>query len=232
MANRRLQCRQVFWRSGWSTASERAGRAPTGQRAGTVAQRHRPARSVGARGGHEGPVAPGPSPHVLSPLQPYPNASFLASTGVAVTPSAQARAPTTIRPAVAGRLTAPRVATSSPFRCRSRARLPHSANVRRRTFAPLGLLLLSARGLSRPAFKSLQEFVTADNRGVVQHAAPAFCVELRVAAGVRTAPCGSPCGRRPAGGGSAGAHESGGARIAGDDSRRHRLCCRGLSPVP
>ena len=40
-----------------------------------------------------------------------------------------------------------------------------------------------------------------------------------------------PCGRRPAGGGSAGAHESGGARIAGDDSRRHRLCCRGLSPV-
>ena len=69
------------------------------------------------------------------------------------------------------------------------------------------------------------------HRGVVQHAAPAFCVELRVAAGVRTAPCGSPCGRRPAGGGSAGAHESGGARIAGDDSRHHRLCCRGLSPV-
>ena len=27
-----------------------------------MAQRHRPARSVGARGGHEGPVAPGPSP--------------------------------------------------------------------------------------------------------------------------------------------------------------------------
>ena len=32
MANRRLQCRQVFWRNGWSTASERAGQAPTGQR--------------------------------------------------------------------------------------------------------------------------------------------------------------------------------------------------------
>ena len=66
---------------------------------------------------------------------------------------------------------------------------------------------------------------------IFEFAAPAFCVELRVAAGVRTAPCGSPCGRRPAGGGSAGAHESGGARIAGDDSRHHRLCCRGLSPV-
>ena len=45
-------------------------------------------------------------------------------------------------PAVAGRLTAPRVVTYSLFRCRSRARLPHSANVRGRTFAPLGLLLL------------------------------------------------------------------------------------------
>ena len=54
----------------------------------------------------------------------------------------QARAPTTIRPAVAGRFAAPCVVTSSPFRCRSRARLPHSANVRGRTFAPLGLLLL------------------------------------------------------------------------------------------
>ena len=61
-----VQCRQVFWRSGWSTALERARRAPTGQRAGTVAQRYRPARSVGARGGHEGPVAPGPSPHAES----------------------------------------------------------------------------------------------------------------------------------------------------------------------
>ena len=63
MAKRRLQCRQVFWRSGRSTASERAGRAPTGQRARTVAQQHRPARSVGARGGHEGPAStPGPHP--------------------------------------------------------------------------------------------------------------------------------------------------------------------------
>ena len=63
MANRRLQRRQVFWRSGTSTASERAGRSPTGQRVRTVAQPHRPARSVGARGGHEGPLAiPGPHP--------------------------------------------------------------------------------------------------------------------------------------------------------------------------
>ena len=31
MANKRLQCRQVFWRNGWSTASERVGQAPTGQ---------------------------------------------------------------------------------------------------------------------------------------------------------------------------------------------------------
>ena len=62
------QCRQVFWRSGTSTASERAGRSPTGQRVRTVAQQHRPARSVGARGGHEGPVAlPGPHP-TSSPL--------------------------------------------------------------------------------------------------------------------------------------------------------------------
>ncbi len=63
MANRRLQCRHVFWRSGMSTASERAGRSPTGHRARIVAQQHWPARSVGARGGHEGPVAlPGPHP--------------------------------------------------------------------------------------------------------------------------------------------------------------------------
>ena len=54
---------------------------------------------------------------------------------------AQARAPTTTRPAVADRLRAPRAFTSSPFRCSRSARLPHSANVRRRTFAPLGLLL-------------------------------------------------------------------------------------------
>ena len=46
-----------------------------------------------------------------------------------------------------------------------------------------------------------------------------------------TSPCGRTCGRGPAGGGSAGAHESGGARIAGDDSRRHRPCCGGLRPV-
>ena len=88
MAKRRLQCRQVFWRSGRSTASERAGQAPTGQRAPTVAQQQRPARSVGARGGHEGPVlytGPALTPR-LSPFQRYPNAPALASTDAAVSP--------------------------------------------------------------------------------------------------------------------------------------------------
>ena len=94
MAKRRLQCRQVFWRSGRSTASERAGQAPTGQPAPTVAQQQRPARSVGARGGHEGPVLyvlvcgaapPGPHP-TSSPFQRYPNAPALASTDAAVSP--------------------------------------------------------------------------------------------------------------------------------------------------
>ena len=56
--------RQVRRRSGWSTASERAGQAPTGQPGAIVSQLHRPAGCVGALGGHEGPVAKtGPSPH-------------------------------------------------------------------------------------------------------------------------------------------------------------------------
>ena len=123
MANRRLQCRQVFWRSGRSTASEPAGRAPTGQRARTVAQQQRPARSVGARGGHEGPAStPGPHPTFES-APTVPERAPPLRTPTARSPSAQAHAPTTIRPAVAGRLTAPRVVASSPFRCRSRARL-------------------------------------------------------------------------------------------------------------
>ncbi len=70
MANRRLQCRQLFWRNGWSTASEREGRAPTGQPARTVAQQRGPARSVGARGGHEGPASTGPGPHPTSESAP------------------------------------------------------------------------------------------------------------------------------------------------------------------
>ena len=66
MPKGRLQCRQVFWRSG-RTASAPAGQARTGQRARTVAQEHRPARSVGARGGHEGPAGrTRPSPHPAS----------------------------------------------------------------------------------------------------------------------------------------------------------------------
>ena len=55
--------RQVRWRSGWSTASERAGQAPTGQPGAVVTQLHRPAGTVGALGGHEGPVVR-PGPHL------------------------------------------------------------------------------------------------------------------------------------------------------------------------
>ena len=56
MAKSRPHWRQVRWRSGSSTSSERAGRAPTGQRAESVAQQRGLARSVGARDGHEGPA--------------------------------------------------------------------------------------------------------------------------------------------------------------------------------
>ena len=115
--------------SDWTASTNRGTTAPTGS----------VCRSSGRSRGSGGTRALTPR---LSPFQRYPNAPALASTGVAVAPSAQARAPPTIRPAVAGRLTAPRVVTCSLFRCRSRARLPHSANVRGRTFAPLGLLLL------------------------------------------------------------------------------------------
>ena len=86
MANRRLQCRQLFWRNGWSTASERAGCAPTGQPARTVAQQRRPARSVGARGGHEGPASTRALTPRLSPLQRYPNPPSLASADVTLRP--------------------------------------------------------------------------------------------------------------------------------------------------
>ena len=88
-----------------------------------MAQQQRPARSVGARGGHEGPVST-PGPHPTSESAPtVPERAPPLRTPTSRSPSAQARAPTTIRPAVAGRLTAPRVVASSPFRCRSRARL-------------------------------------------------------------------------------------------------------------
>ena len=65
IAKRRLQRRQVFWRSGVSTASEQRRFAPTGRTAQTVAQQTGRPRRVGARGGHEGPeVQSGPSPSV------------------------------------------------------------------------------------------------------------------------------------------------------------------------
>ena len=64
MAKGCLHPRQVLSRSGRSTASERARPSPTGQPRAAVAQMHRPAGSVGALGGHEGPVVTtGPSPH-------------------------------------------------------------------------------------------------------------------------------------------------------------------------
>ncbi len=47
IANGRLQSRQIFWRSGVSTTSERQG-VPTGHGGQTVAQERRLARSVGA----------------------------------------------------------------------------------------------------------------------------------------------------------------------------------------
>ena len=58
-AKSRLQSRQVFWRSGVSTASERPGATSdwtASRNRGTGAQQQGPARSVGARGGHEGPA--------------------------------------------------------------------------------------------------------------------------------------------------------------------------------
>ena len=65
IAKRRLQRRQIFWRSGVSTASEQRRFAPTGRTVQTVAQQTRRPRRVGARGGHEGPeVQSGPSPSV------------------------------------------------------------------------------------------------------------------------------------------------------------------------
>ena len=55
----------LYGQRGWSTVSESGGgggggRPPTGRRAQTVAQHYCSARSVGVRGGHEGPEAPGP----------------------------------------------------------------------------------------------------------------------------------------------------------------------------
>ena len=54
------------------------------------------------------------------------------------------------------------MATTGPSLRKPRARLPHSANVRRRTFAPLGLLLLQKTDLNRFAFALLPLSVTVD----------------------------------------------------------------------
>ena len=75
MANRRLQYRQVFWRNGWSTASERVGQAPTGQRRagrGTTTVTGSVLSELGAVTRVR--LYPGPSPPRLSPLQRYPTA--------------------------------------------------------------------------------------------------------------------------------------------------------------
>ena len=65
IAKRPLQRRQIFWRSGVSTPSERR-RASTGHGGQTVAQERRPARSPSEhRGGHRGSggINSRPSPH-------------------------------------------------------------------------------------------------------------------------------------------------------------------------
>ena len=65
---------RFFWRNGWSTASERAGKLRLDSAPPAVAQQWRPARSVGARGGHEGPAYFRALTPRLSPLQRYPTA--------------------------------------------------------------------------------------------------------------------------------------------------------------
>ena len=63
MANKRLQCRQLFWRNGWSTASERAGELRLDSAAPAVAQQGRPARSCRSSGRSRGSgLIPGPHP--------------------------------------------------------------------------------------------------------------------------------------------------------------------------
>ena len=99
MANKRLQCRQVFWRNGWSTASERVGQAPTGQRRaghGTTTATGSICRSSGRSRGPG--LIPGPhstlevrfnaTPTAVEPRQPG------GRPGLA---TVSARAPTTIR---------------------------------------------------------------------------------------------------------------------------------------
>ena len=88
-------------------------------------------------------------------------------------------------------------------------------------FATLECELLARTTLSThaEARAAIFEFIEGWYNTRRRHSALSYASPLEF----ETAPCGSPCGRRPAGGGSAGAHESGGARIAGDDSRRHRL---------
>ena len=70
MAKSRPQRRQVFWRRGGSTTSEPVRGPPTGRRARTVTQLTGLARTVGARGGHEGPGGH-PGPHLCCPVLAY-----------------------------------------------------------------------------------------------------------------------------------------------------------------
>ena len=126
MANRRPQCRQVFWRSGWSTASERAGRAPTGQRRagrGTTTSTGSVCRSSGRSRGSGS--SPGPHP-TLQSASTLPDCSGTSpARRSSRTPCGQARAPATIRPAVVTVSTAgvswtatgSAVAAAPPTRC-------------------------------------------------------------------------------------------------------------------
>ena len=98
MANRRLQCRQLFWRNGWSTASERAGQAPTGQRRagrGTTTGTGSVCRSSGRSRGSGS--SPGPHPTLEVRFNATRQQSDLASPESSRTPCGQARAPTTTR---------------------------------------------------------------------------------------------------------------------------------------
>ena len=105
MANSRLQYRQVFWRNGWFTASERAGQAPTGQRRARRGTTTVTARSVGARGGHEGPALFRALTPTLESASTLPDCGGTSpAQGSYRTPSGQARAPTTTRSSESWRL--------------------------------------------------------------------------------------------------------------------------------
>ena len=80
----------------------------------------------------------------------------------------QPRAPGTIRPAVVVADSAPRVVKTQPIPAGSRVGLPHSANVRERTFAPLGLGPSDA-GLNRPPLSCDQFSTLVDSRGLARN---------------------------------------------------------------